>query len=107
MRFLNKVTVPKNVKGGNLWDFLTSIVLQNIFKKLKGRPFGGIQKASKKSHNAEKKIRVKKRGGGSYVIDVLYVDVFVVDEVVSSVLWTSVVQVDDVEQMNKKVHRSR
>ena len=30
MRFLNSVTVPKNVKGGTLWDFLTSIVLQNI-----------------------------------------------------------------------------
>ena len=30
MRFLNSVTVPKNVKGGALWDFLTSIVLQNI-----------------------------------------------------------------------------
>ena len=30
MRFLNSVTVPKNVKGGTLCDFLTSIVLQNI-----------------------------------------------------------------------------
>ena len=30
MRFLNSVTVPKNVKGGTLWDFLTSILLQNI-----------------------------------------------------------------------------
>ena len=30
MRFLNSVTEPKNVKGGILWDFLTSIVLQNI-----------------------------------------------------------------------------
>ena len=29
MRFLNSVTVPKNVKG-TLWDLLTSIVLQNI-----------------------------------------------------------------------------
>ena len=32
MRFLNSVTVPKNVKGGTLCDFLTSIVLQNIKK---------------------------------------------------------------------------
>ena len=30
MRFLNSVTVPKNVKGGTLRDFLTTIVLQNI-----------------------------------------------------------------------------
>ena len=30
MRFLNIVTVPKNVKGGTIWDFLTSIVLQNV-----------------------------------------------------------------------------
>ena len=30
MRFLNSVTVPENVKGGTLCDFLTSIVLQNI-----------------------------------------------------------------------------
>ena len=27
MRFLNSVTVPKNVKGGTLCNFLTSIVL--------------------------------------------------------------------------------
>ena len=33
MRFLNSVTVPKNVKGGTLCDFLTSIVLQNIETK--------------------------------------------------------------------------
>ena len=30
MRFFNSVTVPKNVKGGTLCIFLTSIVLQNI-----------------------------------------------------------------------------
>ena len=49
MRFLNSVTVPKNVKGGTLCDFLTSIVLQNI-KKIEGGPFGekfSIQKVSK------------------------------------------------------------
>ena len=49
MRFLNSVTVPKNVKGGTLCDFLTSIVLQNI-KKFNGGPFGekySIQKVSK------------------------------------------------------------
>ena len=30
MKFMNSVTVPKNLKGGTLCDCLTSIVLQNI-----------------------------------------------------------------------------
>ena len=47
MRFSNSVTVPKNVKGGTLGDFLTSIVLQNI-ETNEGGPFGAIQKISKK-----------------------------------------------------------
>ena len=47
MRFLNSVTVPKNVKGGTLWDFLTTIVFQNV-EKNEGGHFGGIQKVSKK-----------------------------------------------------------
>ena len=59
MRFLNSVTVPKNVKGGTLWDFLTSIVLQNI-ETNEGRPFGGIQK----SRIVPNKIRVKNTKGG-------------------------------------------
>ena len=46
MRFLNSVTVPKNVKGGTLCDFLTSIVLQNI-ERNEGGSFGAIQKVSK------------------------------------------------------------
>ena len=46
MRFLNSVTVPKNVKGGTLCYFLTSIVLQNI-ETNEGGPFGAIQKVSK------------------------------------------------------------
>ena len=45
-RFLNSVTVPENVKGGTLWDFLTSIVLQNI-ETNEGGPPGAIQKISK------------------------------------------------------------
>ena len=47
MRFLNSDTVPKNVKGGTLWNFLTSIVLQNV-EKMKGGPFGAFQKVSEK-----------------------------------------------------------
>ena len=46
MRFLNSVTMPKNVKGGTLCDFLTSIALQNI-ETNEGGPFGAIQKVSK------------------------------------------------------------
>ena len=38
--------MPKNVKGGTLCDFLTSIVLQNI-ETNEGGPFGAIQKVSK------------------------------------------------------------
>ena len=53
MRFLNGVTVPKNVKWGTLWDVLTSIVLQKV-ETNEGGPFGAIQKVSKKSHSAEK-----------------------------------------------------
>ena len=82
---MNSVTVPKIVKGGILWDFLTSIVLQNI-SKMKGRPFGGIQKASKKSHSAEKNPSEKHQNflvGGSYVIEVLDVDVPALDEVLA------------------------
>ena len=39
MRFLNSVTVPKNVKGEALWDFLTPIVLQNVEANEGGTPF--------------------------------------------------------------------
>ena len=81
MRFLNSVTVPKNVKGGTLWDFLTSIVLQNIFKN-EGETLWWNPKSFKKSRIVPKKIRVKNTKG-SYVIEVLDVDVFVLDEVLA------------------------
>ena len=57
MRFLNSVTVPKNVKGGTLCDFLTSIVLQNIKKIEGGTLWGKIfnPKSFKKSQCSEKK----------------------------------------------------
>ena len=79
MRFLNSVIVPKNVKGGTFWDFFTSIVLQNI-ETNEGRPFGGIQKTSIKSRIVPKEIRVKNTKGGFFVLEVLDVDVFVLDE---------------------------
>ena len=40
--------MSKNVKGGTLWDFLTSIVMQKI-ETNEGGPFGASQKFSKKS----------------------------------------------------------
>ena len=55
MRFLNSVTVPKNVKGGTLWNFLPFIELQNIETNEGGRS-GAIQKISKKSRIVPKKI---------------------------------------------------
>ena len=57
MTILNSLIVPKNLKGGTLWDFQTSIMFQNI-KKIEGVPFGTIKKFSKKSLSAEK-IQVK------------------------------------------------
>ena len=58
MRFLNIVTVLKNVKWGTFWDFLTSSLLQN-FESNEGGPFGAIQKNFKKSSIVPKKIKVK------------------------------------------------
>ena len=47
--------MPKNVKGGTLWDVLTYIQLQNMKKNSKGGPFWNIKNFfEKKSHSAEK-----------------------------------------------------
>ena len=50
--------MPKNVKGMTNWDFLTSILLQNIGANIWG-PFCAIQKIAKKSHDAEKNLSEK------------------------------------------------
>ena len=55
MRFLNSATVRKNVKRGTLWDFSTSIDLQNV-ETDEGGNFGAIQKVSKKSRIVPKKV---------------------------------------------------
>ena len=44
--------MPKKLKRGTLWDFLTSILSQNI-KKMQGGPFGEIF-FEKKSRSVEK-----------------------------------------------------
>ena len=59
MRFLNSVTVPKNVKGGTFWDFLTSFVLQNI-ETHEGET---LWWNPKKSHSVEKNPSEKHQRG--------------------------------------------
>ena len=58
MRFLNSVTVPKNVKGATLWDFLTFIVLQ-IIETNEGGTLWCNPKNFKKSRIVPKKSGVK------------------------------------------------
>ena len=58
MTILNSLIVPKNLKGGTLWDFQTSIMFRNI-KKIEGGPLVQSNIFEKKSHSAEKNL-VKK-----------------------------------------------
>ena len=50
------LTMPKKTERGTLWDFLTSILSQNI-KKMQGGPFGEKFCFEKTSRSAEKKER--------------------------------------------------
>ena len=97
MRFLNSVTVPKNVKGGALWDFLTSIVLQNIETNE-----GGTLWWNPKKVTVSKKIRVKNTKGGILCFRGSGRRCFCFGRGsgVSSMFWASVVQ--DGEQINTK-----
>ena len=105
MRFWNSVTVPKNVKGGTLCDFLTSIVLQNIETNENER--GTLwcnPKSFKKSHSPGKKWGY----GGSLVCfrgsgRLFYFFLFVLD----ALLRLELLRFDVVEQMNKKVDLTR
>ena len=77
--------------------------------KRRGDPLVESKKLSrKKSHTAEKNPS-EKHQGGILCIRSSGRRRFCFGRVsgVSSMFWTSVVQVDDVEQMNKKVDRSR
>ena len=53
MTILNSLIVPKNLKGGTLWNFQTSIMFQNI-KKIEGGPFGTIKKIFEKKSQSQK-----------------------------------------------------
>ena len=108
MRFLNSVTVPKNVKGGTVWDFFDIHCVANI-ETNEGETHWWNPKNFIKSRIVPKKIRVKNtkrgilcfRGSGRRCF------CFGRGSGVSSMFWTSSIEVDDVEQMNKKVDRSR
>ena len=52
-RILNSLIVPKILKKGTLWDFLTFVLLQNI-KKIERRTLWGHLKNFEKSHKVEK-----------------------------------------------------
>ena len=53
MTILNSLIVPKNLKGGTLWDFQTSIVSK--YQKNEGGTLWYNQKIlEKKSHSVEK-----------------------------------------------------
>ena len=99
LRFLNSVTVPKNVKGGTLCEFLTSIVLQNI-ETNEGGTLWCNPKNFKKSRIVPKKSGAKVgslvcfRGCGR-----LFCFFFVLD----ALLRLELLRFEVVEQMNKKV----
>ena len=54
MTILNSLIVSKNLKGGTLWDFQTSIMFQNIKKIERGTLWYNQKNFEKKSHSAEK-----------------------------------------------------
>ena len=58
MTILNSLIVPKNLKGGTLLDFLTSIMFPNI-KKIEGGTLWYNQQIFEKSLIVPKKIQVK------------------------------------------------
>ena len=101
----------KKFKRGILWDFLSSIKLQNI-ETNEGETFWCNPKNfKKKSHSAEKNPSEKHQKGILSVFSVFEVrDVgfcFARGSGVSRMFCTAVVQVEVVEQMNKKVDFKR
>ena len=109
MRFLNSVIVPKNVKRGDFLGFFDIHCVAKCRNKRRGNVFGFGPKNFKKSRIVPKKIRVKNTKGGILCYRCSGRRCFCCGRGsdVSSMLWTSVVQVDDVEQMNKKVDLTR
>ena len=75
--------------------------------KRRGDPLVESKKVQKKSHSAEKNPSEKHQRVLCFRGSERRCFCFGRGSGVSSMFWTSVVQVDDVEQMNKKVDRSR
>ena len=98
--------MPKNVKGGPFLLFLTSIVLQNI-ETNEGETLWWNPKKVKKSRIVPKKNQSEKHQRGVFRGSGRRCFCFGRGSGVSSMFWTSAVQADDVEQMNKKADRSR
>ena len=94
MRFLNSADECKRRDPLRFFDIHCVTKHRN---KRRGDPL-----VESKSRIVPKKIRVKNTKGGNRRCFC-----FGRGSGVSSMFWTSVVQVDDVEQMNKKVDRSR
>ena len=78
---MNSVTVTKNVKGDPLGFFEIPCVAK-YRNKQRGDPLVESQKLQN-SRIVPKTIRVKTPKGASYVFEVLYVDGFVLDEVLA------------------------
>ena len=82
MRFLNSVSVQKNVKGEDPLGFFDIHCVAKYRNKRRGDPLVESKKTPKKLHSAEKNPSEKhQRGGVSYVFEALDVDVSVLDEV--------------------------
>ena len=52
--------MPKILKKGTLWDFLTFVLLQNIKKIERRTLWGHLKNFEKKSHKAEKSLKAEK-----------------------------------------------
>ena len=81
MRFLNRVTVPKNVKGGTLWNFFDIPCVAKCRNKRRGDSLVQSKNFQKKSHSAEKNPSGKEKGFLSMfsVSEIRDVDVFASD----------------------------
>ena len=110
--FINEIFEQRhsaeNVKG-SLWDFLTSIDVQNM-ETNEGETLRRNSKNFRKSRIVPKKFLVKNTKGGSLVcfrVSGRRCFCFGRGSGVPSMFWTFVVQVDVVEQMNNKTGTSQ
>ena len=105
MRFLNSA---EKCKRGDPLGFFNIHCVENIGTSVGEALWWNPKKNQKKSHSAEKNPSEKHQRVDP-MFSRFWTSMFLLwtGSGVSSMLWTSVVQVDDVEQRNKKVDRSR